>query len=131
MNPAGNQFTINGLSSYSDWTAGEPLAPTAASASVSGRVINLGGQGISGARVSMQNQQGEVVWAITNAFGYYSFASVPVGETYLVAVVHKQYSFDTRTITLSEDLTGLDFTPAAELQPDRSGKPLTTGDRRP
>jgi hypothetical protein len=127
MNPAGNQFTINGLSSYSDWTAGEPLAPTAASASVSGRVLDLSGRGISNARVSLQNQQGEIVWAITNPFGYYSFASVEVGQTYVVSVAHKQYSFNPRTISLSDDVTGLDFTPATELRSDTSNMRLGDG----
>jgi hypothetical protein len=116
MNPAGNQFTINGLSSYSDWTAGEPLAPTAANASVSGRVLDSNGRGISNARVSLQNQQGDVLWAVTNPFGYYSFTSVEVGRTYFVSVAHKQYTFEPRTISLSDDITGLDFTPATELQ---------------
>ena len=115
MNPAGNQFTINGLSSYSDWTAGEPLAPTAANVSVSGRVLDLNGQGISGARVSMQNQEGQKVLAITSGFGYYSFADVPAGETYLVSVVHKRYVFDSRTINVSDDLTGIDFTPQPQF----------------
>lgn len=130
MNPAGNQFTINGLSSYSDWTAGEPLAPTAANASVSGRVLDSNGRGISNARVSLQNQQGDVVWAITNPFGYYSFSSVEVGQTYIVSVAHKQYSFSPRTISLNDDVTGLDFTPATELRSDPTDKPIV-GDSGP
>jgi hypothetical protein len=131
MNPAGNQFTINGLSSYSDWTAGEPLAPTSANASVSGRVLDSSGRGIAKARVSLQNQQGDVVWAVTNPFGYYSFASVEVGQTYLVSVAHKQYTFEPQTISLRDDITGLDFTPATGLQPVTSNDRPATGDHVP
>jgi hypothetical protein len=110
MNPAGNQFTINDLESYSDWTAGEPLAPTAGNASVSGRVVDADGRAVSGAQVAMQNQQGNVIRALTNPFGYYRFESVPVGQTYLVTVQHKRFEFQPRTINLNDDLADLDFT---------------------
>jgi CSLREA domain-containing protein len=115
MNPAGNQFTINSLSSYSDWTAGEPLAPTAANVSVSGRVRDLDGRGIGNAQVMIQNQQGEIMWAITNPFGYYQITDVPAGQTYLVSVTHKRYTFEPRTLNLSDDVVGMDFIPLSPL----------------
>ncbi|MEO8041817.1 MAG: CSLREA domain-containing protein, partial [Acidobacteriota bacterium] len=122
MNPAGNQFTINGLSSYSDWTAGEPLAPTAANATVSGQVRDLDGRGIGGARVLMQNPAGEIKTALTNPFGYYSFSDVAVGQTFLVSVEHKRYTFDARTISVSDDVTGIDFTPQSDFRSDSSDR---------
>jgi hypothetical protein len=70
LNAAANTFTVSNLETYSDWTAGEPLAPTAANASVSGRVVDVGGRGISGAQIVMQDQAGNIVWATTNPFGY-------------------------------------------------------------
>ena len=88
--------------------------PTAANAAVSGRVVDLAGRGISGARVSMQSQAGDVVWAITNPFGYYRFAAVPSGQSYLVSVSDKRFEFIPRTVTINEDLTDLDFTAVAE-----------------
>lgn len=102
-------FTVNGMNQYSDWTAGNPLAPTAANASVSGRVVDQNGRGVSGARVAMQDQAGNVVWAMTNPFGYYRFADLPTGQTYLIAPQHKWYEFQPRTIAVNDDLTGVDF----------------------
>jgi hypothetical protein len=64
-------FSINGVESYSDWTAGEPLAPTAANASVIGQVRDAQGRGVYGARVVIQSQDGTILSALTNPFGSY------------------------------------------------------------
>jgi hypothetical protein len=107
--------------------------PTAANASVSGRVVDLSGRGISGARVSMQSQAGDVVWAITNPFGYYRFAEIPTGQSYLVSVSDKRFEFVPRTVTINEDLTDLDFTPVGESSrgPGTSGSELGNQKRSP
>jgi hypothetical protein len=114
MDPLNNRFTMNDLESYSDWTAGMPLAPTAASATVSGRVVDLDGRGVYGARVALQNQDGNTVWAITNPFGYYRFLGVQGGQNYLMSVSHKRYQFQPRTLNVVEDVAGVDFTPIPE-----------------
>jgi hypothetical protein len=104
------------------------VGPTAANVGVSGRVTDGSGRGVAGARVSMQNQQGQIVWAMTNPFGYYRFTNVEVGHTYIVSVEHKRFSFDPRTISLSDDVTGFDFTPQGS---PRSRSETPTGDRSP
>jgi hypothetical protein len=109
MDPTNNRFTIDDLESYSDWTAGEALAPTAANVAVAGRVVTPEGYGISGVRLEMQDQGGNVIVAITNPFGFYSFTSVPSGQTYILSPSHKRYEFQSRALTVNEDLTGVDF----------------------
>jgi hypothetical protein len=109
MDPTNNRFTIDDLESYSDWTAGEVLAPTAANANVSGRVIGPDGRGVSGALLAMQDQSGNTVWAVTNPFGYYRFAGIPAAQTYVISARHKRYEFQPRALTVNEDLTGVDF----------------------
>jgi hypothetical protein len=104
-----NTFTVNNVEAYSDWTAGEPLAPTAANATVSGRVTDILGNGISGVRVQMQDQIGNVVEAITNPFGFYAFTDVQVGQTYVLSPAHKRYAFPPRFINVLDDLTAVDF----------------------
>jgi hypothetical protein len=89
--------------------------PTAANVGVAGRVVDSAGRGISGARVTMQDQEGSVLWAITNPFGYYRFTNVPSGQIYLVSVGHKRYTFQSRTINLGDELTDLDFVAEAAL----------------
>lgn len=132
MDPANNRFTISGVQSYSDWTAGEPLAPTAANAQVSGRVVDADGRGVSGASVSMLNQEGQVVWAMTNPFGYYRFTNVPTGQNYLVSARHKRYEFQPRTVSVNDDLTDIDFIAESGSRPeDTKNRPKSSLDGSP
>jgi hypothetical protein len=45
-----------------------------------------------GAFVKFINSAGQERIALTNPFGYYHFASIPVGETYIVSVAAKRYT---------------------------------------
>lgn len=87
----------------------EALAPTAAAVTVSGRVMTQLGSSIGKARVTLARPDGTVRVALTNAFGSYLFDEVTVGETYLVTVEAKGYSFDPRTVTVADEVNGLDF----------------------
>jgi hypothetical protein len=52
---------------------------------------------------------GNVRSAQTNTFGYYRFAEVPVGVTYVLDARAKSYSFTPRTINVTDELTDLDL----------------------
>jgi CSLREA domain-containing protein len=86
-------------------------APVAANVSISGRTINSIGRGISRVGVSLTNSKGETKYTTTNNFGYYRFEDVQSGETYILSVASKRYQFteSTRVISVTEDLTNLDF----------------------
>jgi hypothetical protein len=89
------------------------LAPTAAGASVSGRVLSSNGRGISNVRVGITGGNlDEPLIAITNPFGFYSFTNIPAGQTYILSVGSKQYLFadPVRVLNLDDDLAGIDFT---------------------
>ena len=96
------------------------LGPTSANVSVTGRVTDSAGRGLSGARVLMQSQSGELLWAITNPFGYYRFIGIQVGQVYIVSVSDKRYVFEPRTINVSEDVSGFDFTAVSVLRTEQS-----------
>jgi hypothetical protein len=85
------------------------LRPTAAGVTVSGRVTDAQGNAIRRARISMTDRQGNTRTALTNPFGYYSFESVTVGETYVFEVFAKGYQFTPRAVTVVDELTELDF----------------------
>jgi hypothetical protein len=88
------------------------LTPSAAPASVSGRVTDSFGNGIGGARLSVVNaQSGAVVIAMSNPFGYYSFDALETENFYVMTISHKRYTFadDTRSFTLLDNATGVDF----------------------
>ncbi|MCS6874174.1 MAG: carboxypeptidase-like regulatory domain-containing protein [Acidobacteriota bacterium] len=85
---------------------------SAASATISGRVISKNGRGINDAFVTIAG--GNLPQPITKrvtSFGYYTFEDIPVGETYIISVFSKRYTFSqpSRVINLQEDLQGVDF----------------------
>jgi hypothetical protein len=86
--------------------------PSAAPASISGRAVDSFGTGIGGARISVTDAQSGIVFsAITNPFGYYTIEGTEVETFYVMTISHKRYTFadDTRSFTLHDDLTGVDF----------------------
>lgn len=116
-----DQNSTNLLTVYSGTDSGnntnfvfEPncLAPTAAAVSIGGRVVNAGGRGISKANIQMIDRSGNVRYAMTNSFGFYHFADVPVGETFVLTVSHKTERFANPTLILniSEESAGVNFT---------------------
>lgn len=90
-----------------------PVAPTAASVAVAGRVtFGRNGRGVNRAVVSMTGADGIVRRATTNPFGYYRFADVAAGETYIFNVKSKSRGseFAARVVTVNEDISDLNFT---------------------
>ncbi len=47
--------------------------------------------------------------ARTNGFGYYSFYEVEAGQTIVLSVTSKDYEFMPRAVTITEELSNLDF----------------------
>ena len=77
--------------------------PTAAPVTVFGRVTNQRGRGILGATVRVTDANGIALRARTNSFGYFNFAEIAAGQTYIFAVSAKGYSFAPQVANLSED----------------------------
>lgn len=87
-----------------------PVAPpTAASVSISGRVLTATGNGLSGAIISLIDQTGETRIVRTNAFGYYRFDEIQAGSTVVLSVVSKRYTFTPRVVNAAETISDLNF----------------------
>lgn len=85
--------------------------PTAAGVDVAGRVTTAEGNGLRNARVTLADQSGTVLQtAITSAFGFYRFTNVEVGQTYIVSVGSKRYTFTPRVIQVFDSIADADFT---------------------
>lgn len=85
----------------------------AASVSVSGRVLSEDGRGLPGAVVVLTDQYGNQQTAGTNPFGYFHFEQVAVGQVFFHAFA-KQYFFEPQVLTVTEDVSGLNFTALPE-----------------
>ena len=83
--------------------------PTSSEVNISGRILTADGRGISRAQVTMIDASGATRIATSNSFGYYNLDGVQAGQTVVVSVFNKRYSFMTRVVSVSSDLTNLDF----------------------
>ncbi len=93
------------------WTS-ESLAPTSATVSIRGRVLAANGHGITGTRLVLTNAAtGEALVSLSSTFGFYSFDSLEVGQTFILTASSKGHSFmqDTLVFTLTDELTDLNF----------------------
>lgn len=88
------------------------LTPTAASASISGRVTTADGRGIRNADVVLSSGSQRNSRIVTSTFGYYRFDGLRVGETYVLTVGSKRYTFGetSRVVSLRDEVTDANFT---------------------
>lgn len=100
---------------YAGFWAPPEFVPTAATVSLSGRVVTAHGHGIYRAVVILTDIHGTSRKWITNSFGFYRFANIRSGESYILSVTAKQYIFEnpTQFVSAMDDVTGLDFRAAA------------------
>ncbi len=96
-----------------DIGAVELLVPTAAAATISGRVKTSAGRGIAKVYVFVEDVNGTVLTtALTNSFGYFTMYGLPVGETYIVSVKTRRYTFGnpSQVVSLKDNIVGMEFT---------------------
>ncbi|MGI8641635.1 MAG: carboxypeptidase regulatory-like domain-containing protein [Pyrinomonadaceae bacterium] len=84
--------------------------PIAASVSVGGRLSSDRGRGVANAQITLTNSRGEVRVTRSNGFGYFKFTDVAAGETYIITVRSKQYTFASRAVNVTQDLDNVNFT---------------------
>ncbi len=98
----------------SDMGAFEGLAPSSSNVSIGGRFLTSfqkGGQGISGVTVYLADTEGNVQMARTNAFGYFQFPEVAAGLTYVASASHRQYQFESKAVSVTDEITDMNWTP--------------------
>ncbi len=87
------------------------FAPSASTATISGRVTLANGRGLNRTRVSITNQNGETKMTTTNPFGYFRFADIEAGQIYVIQPRSKTYQFTPQTVQVDEDLDSINFVP--------------------
>ena len=90
----------------------EFLSSTAANASITGRVLTADGRGIRNAKVVITgNSLPQARVATTSSFGYFSFEGLPTGQTYVVTVNSKRYTFSvpSQVVSLVDNVVDIEF----------------------
>lgn len=111
VDAGGNVGSATGVSGFSDWGVGVGVI-TAANASLAGRVTTATGRGVPFVRLTVTGGNlPEPITVTANAFGYYKFTSLPAGQTYVVSVVAKRFTFATpsRIVALDDSVSDADF----------------------
>jgi len=107
---AGQTTTGASFSIHAGFWNQSAFAPTSAEVTVGGRVVNESGRGIARAQITMTDADGAVRYAQTNPFGYFRFADVPAGETYIFnAAKRYRFSEPTQVRTVSADTDDINF----------------------
>lgn len=88
---------------------GIAAVPSAASVSVSGRVLTPDGRALSNAIVQLTDGSGNVRSSISSPFGYYRFEDVEAGSTYILGVASKRYGFAPRVVHVLDEIIDLDL----------------------
>lgn len=99
-----------------DIGAFEMQAVLSAGVTLGGRVLTLAGRGLVNAQVVLTVQDGTTHYARTTAGGHYQFAGVEAGTTVILTVISKRYSFTPRVLTVTEELTGVDFVAQSKIR---------------
>lgn len=87
-----------------------PSAGVTSNASVSGRVLTSGGQGVANAQVTLRDAGGNVLRkVVTGTMGNYRFDNVATGATYTIGASAKRYAFTPQTTTVNQTVTDLNF----------------------
>ena len=67
------------------------------------------GRGLRNAIVVIKDSQGVMRTAVTGSFGTYHFDDVTVGQNYIISVRSKRFRFIPQVITVTDQLTDVDF----------------------
>lgn len=83
------------------------LAPTAADVSVSGRVVDPYGRGVSRAIVSLTDGAGRTKTSPTNTFGYFQISGIRAGSACILSVASRRMTFPPLFLLLEDNVTGI------------------------
>lgn len=110
VDEAANNFNVPGVTNFSDWTAGEQAAPTAAPATISGRATTSNGAPLAG--VTMNLGGARSARTITDVNGNYRFINIDTDNFYTVTPSITNYHFSpaSRAFSLLANVTDAVFT---------------------
>lgn len=97
------------------WTP--QIAPTSAAVSIRGRILTAEGNGIVNVIISLTDPStGATISTRSSSFGYFRFDEIAVGQTYILIVSSKRFTFipNSRVIMPTDEVTDAHFTALPE-----------------
>ncbi len=88
-----------------------PLGPTAAAISFRGRIVTPKEYGLPDTQVTLTDMRGIARTTVTGKFGTFNFNDLPVGETYILSVSSKLYSYAPLVFTPNENVSEIVLMP--------------------
>lgn len=82
---------------------------TAATVTISGRVLTNQNRAVVGARIEIVESGGAIRYAISNPHGYYRFNQVPAGANVTLTARHKRLQFSAQTLNVTGDAADINF----------------------
>ncbi len=98
--------------------------PSAAAASVEGRILTADGRGIRSVQVHLVEADGTTHTALSSSFGYYRFDDIAAGQAVVVSGSSNRFTFPepVRLVMLKDNVAGFDFVAEPEGKFARSAK---------
>ena len=108
---AGNAANSDGSASgdYIYTKAVSTMPAASAPVSISGKVFTAAGLPLRNAQVVLTDSSNFQRFAVTSSFGVYNFSEVASGQDYTLTVQSKRYRFAPKMLSLTGELTNLDF----------------------
>ena len=113
-NPPGTISNTAGVVDRLGWELNGAAPVTAGGVTLSGRVTNSDGRGVTNAVISLADPSGGVVTVTTDRQGRFSFEDVASGRTYVITAASRRFTFDpaSQVITVTDNLSDINFTGA-------------------
>jgi len=86
-----------------------PAPPTASGVSISGRILTNDGRELQNAMVKITDAAGNVTYARSSSLGYFRFDQIDSGQTYVISVASKRFTFVPRVVNVTGDLFEVDL----------------------
>ena len=94
--------------------------PTASSATIEGVISDKSGGGVGNVVIYLSSMDGVLnSRAITNPYGYYKFVEIPAGNSYVLTLTAKGYTFSpaSTVINVNDNIVDLNFVATKDQSP--------------
>lgn len=104
----GDSATLD-TGTFANWSLSITPIATASGVTVGGNVLTPEGRGVRGARVTITDNNGVARYALTGSFGRFQFDDVEPGQTYIVSIGSRRFTFSPQVVQVNDNVADLSF----------------------